>query len=140
MAAFFFITLCISALGLLTLIGLKRREMRTHRVMFARARPAAERGLHALVLFVQYMLPFMARRSLGAMYRAVRAAFLRLVARGVLLVEETLHRLIALLQGLTQPPSRGGAASSFLQEVADHKKSLLRKPLAKRAIFEEYQQ
>jgi hypothetical protein len=35
-------------------------------------------------------------------------------------------------------PKRGGVASSFLQEVADHKRRCSAHPAEKRAIFEEF--
>lgn len=137
MTLFFFISLCISALGLLLLLGAKRYEMRTGRVIFARLRPTLQRVIHPIVLFVQYMLPFLARRSLAATVRTVRAALSRTIARVTLYLEATLTRMLAAIQQ-TMQPKRGGQASSFLQEVADHKRSLLKDPVEKRAIFEEY--
>jgi hypothetical protein len=111
--------------------------MRTGRVVFARVRPGLNRVVHGLVLFVQYMLPFMARRSIGRMLRAIRAALSRTIARLILYLEASLYRMLAAMQHAMQP-KRGGTASSFLQEVADHKRSLLKNPAEKRAIFEEF--
>jgi hypothetical protein len=138
MTLFFLITLCTSALGLVLLLSFKRYEMRTGRVVFARLRPVLRRALHPVILFVQYLVPFIARRSLAATVRAARAALSRTTARLVLYVETMLARALTALQQMMQP-RRGGQASSFLQEVADHKRSLLKDPAEKRAIFEEFQ-
>ncbi len=137
MTLFFLIILCASALGLVLLLSFKRYEMRTGRVVFARIRPFVRAVVHPVVLFVQYLLPFMARRSLAATVRALRAGLSRTLARATLYLETTLARMLAAIQHAMQP-RRGGQASSFLQEVADHKRALLKDPAEKRAIFEEY--
>jgi hypothetical protein len=139
MTLFFFISLCVSAFGLVLLLGFKRYEMRTGRVVFARLRPAMRRVIHPIVLFVQYLLPFMARRSIAVTVRAARAGLTATLARVTLYLEATLARMLAAVQQAMQPRRGGGQASSFLQEVADHKRRLLKDPAEKRAIFEEYQ-
>jgi hypothetical protein len=139
MTFFFISTLVLSSLGLILLLSLKRYEMRTGRVVFARSRPRLERGVRFVTIFVQYLLPFVARRGLAAMLRGVRATLTAVLARAVLSIESTLAGLLSTMQHAMQP-KRGGPASTFLQEVADHKRRLLRGPAEKRAIFEEYQQ
>lgn len=140
MTLFFSITLCLSAVGLVLLLGLKRYEMNTGRVFFARIRPKINRVLHNLVLFVQYMLPFMARRSVAHALRALRVALSSAVARLILYLEVSLHRMLVTIQHAMQPRRGGGTTSTFLQEVADHKRKLLRNPAEKKAIIEEYHQ
>jgi hypothetical protein len=139
MAIFFLTTLCISALALITLLGVKRYELRTGRVAFARIRPRAQRLIQNVILLVQYMLPFLARRSLFALTRGFRLAVGHFVALGVLYVENALRQMLVAIHNILQPKTHVGPASSFLQEVAEHKRKLLRKPVEKRAIFERYQ-
>jgi hypothetical protein len=137
MTLFFLITLCVSSLGLLLLLLAKRYEMRTGKVVFQRTRPLVRKVVHPVVLFVQYILPFMARRSLRATLRAARAGLSRILARATLYVETSLSRLLHAIQQAMQP-KRGGVASSFLQEVAEHKRKLLSDPEERKAIFEEF--
>jgi hypothetical protein len=137
MTLFFTTTLYLSIAGLVLLLGFKRYELRTNRVVFARIRPGLERFSHALVLFIQYILPFLARRSVGAMLRGFRATLSAALARALLQVEIFLARILAKLQHIMQPKRTGGAASTFLQEVAEHKRKLIRNPAHKSAIFEE---
>ena len=138
MTLFFFITLCLSAIGLITLLGAKRYEMRTKRVIFAGLRPGMHRVMHGIVLFVQYMLPFIARRSIGKVAHTLRAALSNALARLTLYLEVMLHRILEGLHELMRPRRTNSPASTFLQEVAEHKRQLLRNPAQKRAIFEEY--
>ncbi len=138
MTLFFFITLCVSATGLILLLSVKRYEMSTGHVIFVRARPSIARALHTAVLFVQYILPFVARRSLAHAVKLLRAALSNLLARLTVFIEGSLHRLLEEIHHLMQPKRGGGAASAFLQEVADHKRKLLKDPAEKRAIFEEF--
>lgn len=137
MTLFFLITLCVSSLGLILLLLAKRYEMRTGRMVFQRLRPLVRRAVHPVVLFVQYILPFMARRSLRATVRAMRAGLSRILARATLYVETGLARMLHAMQQAMQP-KRGGVASSFLQEVAEHKRKLLNDPEERKAIFEEF--
>ena len=138
MILFFTITLCLSSLGLLLLLSIKRYEMRTSRVLFARARPNISYVLHGIVLFVQHILPFIARRSIAKTFAFMRSSLSRALARLTLYVEVTLKRALTAIQQTMQPRRSGGSASTFLQEVAEHKSRLLKDPVEKRAIFEEY--
>ncbi len=138
MILFFTITLCLSSLGLLLLLGIKRYEMRTERVVFAWARPSVTRVVHIIVLFIQYILPFIARRSIAKVLAFMRSSLSRALARLMLYIEVSLKRALTSIQETMQPRRSGGTASTFLQEVADHKSKLLKDPAEKRAIFEEY--
>jgi hypothetical protein len=136
MALFFFVTLCVSVLGLMLLLSIKRYEMRTRRLFFALLRPFIDRVLHTLVFVSQYLLPYLLRRGVLMLWRRIRAGVSRAFARMALYVEFTLHRMLETLHKTTEPSRARGQVSAFLQEVADHKQKLLRKPAAKRAIFE----
>jgi hypothetical protein len=138
MTLFFFITLSLSASGLVLLLGLKHYELQTGHVIFAAIRPGTKRVLHSFVLFVQYLLPFIARRSLAHMFRIIRVALSAMLARLTLYVEASLYRMLRTMQQTMRPRRGGGPASAFLQEVADHKQKLLKDPVEKRAIFEEF--
>ena len=139
MVFIFLITLCLSIAGLSFLLGVKRYEMQTGRVVMRGFRPTLRRATHAVVLFVEYILPFLARRSMAHAASVVRAVLSRSAARVVLFVEETLHHAALGVEHMLQPRPTGGQASVFLQEVAEHKRKLLRKPSSRRAIFEKYQ-
>ncbi len=136
MALFFSITLVLSALGLMSLLWVKSYEMRSGRLFMAGVRPAARRGLHASVLFVEYILPGLARRGWRSMLAAARSVLKAAAARAILFFEDTLERMLAFIRALMQPPRGGGEASAFLREVAEHKKKLLEKPVGKREIFD----
>lgn len=133
-----FTSLCVSAILLLLLVSVKRYEMNTGRVVFLGMRKVVYRMLHPVVLFVQYLLPFLAKRSLSLTAQAVRVGLSRTLARAVLYLEMLLARMLTGIQNMMQPKRGGGQASSFLQEVADHKRKLLKDPAEKHAIFEEY--
>ncbi|HVZ76289.1 MAG TPA: hypothetical protein VG934_03430 [Candidatus Paceibacterota bacterium] len=137
MTLFFTITLGASIIGLLAMLLIKSREMRTGRRIFARLRPAESGVLHSVVYFFEKTLPitikylvFRASEGLGALVK-------RTFARGILLFEYALEHMLVFIRDLTRPPHRGGPASPFLQEVADHKRELMKGSKEDRAIFEE---
>jgi hypothetical protein len=108
-------------------------------MFFARLRPFANKILHTLVFIGQYLLPYLLRRGVFMLWRKARASITRAFARLALYVEFTLHRMLETLHKTTTEPSHArGQVSAFLQEVADHKQKLMRKPAQKRAIFEQY--
>ena len=135
---FFTITLCLSSLGLILLLSIKRYEMQTGHVIFQRVRPSLNRMLHNIVLFIQHILPLIARRGVASAFRYLRALLSSSLARLTLYTEVTLRRMLTTMQETMQPRRGGGSASTFLQEVAEHKSRLLKDPAEKRAIFEEY--
>ena len=140
MTLFFSVTLAISVVGLVLLLALKRYEMRTGRVLFSTLRPRVRRTLHATVLFVEYILPFLARRSLAKVWSIARSTLLYAIARSTVFVEELLQYILHTIEHTMQPHHTSGRpASAFLEEVAEHKRKLLRKPVERRAIFQKYQ-
>ena len=137
MTLFFFITLCFSATMLVLLLGVKRYEMNTGHVIFMRARPKAARIVHIVVLFIQHVLPFIARRSAAQAFRLARAGVSNMLARLTLYIETSLRRLLLAIQQGMQPKRGGGVTSAFLREVAEHKKKLLNDPEERKAFFDE---
>jgi hypothetical protein len=60
----------------------------------------------------------------------------RLAALAVLLVERVLEKLLGTLRHKTQVPRADAEASSFLRQVSEHKKQLI-KTARKRAIYDD---
>lgn len=137
MAAFLTIALLVSSLGLVVMLVLKRYELRTGKLVLAAVRPKRGGVAHSGVAFIEHALPSLVARSLARFFLAARAAAKTLLARGILLFEHALQRLLVVVRDMTQPPQGGGPASAFLQEVADHKRKLLEEKLDKRAIFDD---
>ncbi len=137
MALFFSISLGVSATGLVLLLVLKRHELRTGRMFLARMRPQRGGVAHSGVMFVEHVLPSLVVSSIKQFFVATRLAARAALARGILLFEHVLQRMLLFVRDMTQPPQGGGPASAFLREVAEHKRKLLEQKLDKRAIFDE---
>jgi hypothetical protein len=139
MALFFTVLLGISIAGLVGLLAVKRWELSGGRVVMGSLRPAAGRMLGEGLHFVERQAPQLVRAAAMRAYAATRVLVHRLVAWVVLHTEHLLERTLAGLRGATQ--TRGeGEASEFLREVAEHKKSLLKKSARSKkqnAIYEE---
>jgi hypothetical protein len=103
--------------GLFFLLSLKRYEMRTG-AWSLRDRPRLSESFAVrFVLFVQYLLPFVARRSVAC--NAARGArYLDRRSCTRVLSVERLWRMLATMQHAMQPKRGGGPASTFLQEAA----------------------
>lgn len=137
MAGFFTVTLGISIVGLLSLFILKRYEMRGNRVMLAPMRPGINGFFHSILVFFEYRIPSFLKNLMRSFSAIVRRAFHRLVARAMLLFEYTLEHVLHTVRKKSEAPQGQGEVSMFLQEVAAHKKSLLKRSAAKRAIFDD---
>ena len=136
MVTFFTATLVISMVGLVLLIGVKRWEMTTGRVVWASVRPAVGEALHRVVLFFERVLPGLLRAGVTRAIAGVRAFAHRAAAWGVLILERVLE---SVLHGLRRKTSvrhvRREQSSDFLREVAEHKKKI--QELEDRAIYED---
>ena len=137
MVLFLLITLCVSLLGIILILSIKRYEMRTGRVFFARTRPAITAPLHTSSLVIEHLLPRFAQRSVDRGIVTIRAVLGRMLAKGTFMIETMLRKMLSAIHRVVEPRERGGPASAFLQEVAAHKRKLLRRAPDKRAIFEE---
>ncbi len=137
MVTFLLALLCISIVGLVTLLSVKRRELSTGRVMFGGLRPKAGKLLGQGMHFLERQAPAIATESARRAIARGRVASHRVVAWAVLKTERGLESTLQVLRGATQ--ERGaGEASAFLREVAEHKKSLLKRSGKKpNAIYEE---
>jgi hypothetical protein len=137
MAFFLTITLLVSALGLIVLLVLKRYEMKRGKLLLARIRPGAGGVAYRAVMFVESVLPALVVGGVQGLFLGVRALARRVMARTIVLFERVLHRMLAFMHDMTRPPSGGGPASAFLQEVAEHKRALQKRSSGKGAIFDD---
>lgn len=131
------VLLGVSATGLIALLTVKRWELTTGRILFSELRPAAGRILGSGLTFVERRAPVLLKNIAWAVYRRASAALHFAVAWVVLHAERLLERVLNILRHTTHPAGEG-EASPFLREVAEHKKSLLKRSGKKQnAIYEE---
>ena len=126
MAIFFIIVLALSIVGMVSLLGIKQWELQTNNLLWVRARPGVGNFFQKLLCWVERVLPALMRIYGRRAYRAVHTWVHRTVAQGVLAVETWLERVLHTLPHTTETPKGTGTASAFLQEVAEHKKKLIR--------------
>lgn len=91
-----------------------------------RVRPTANRFFHVVLLWIERIIPTLARIYTR---RAVRSSLTfahRGTARLVVKTEKGLERTLHTLRHTTDVRRGMGEASLFLREVAEHKKKLLR--------------
>jgi len=131
------VTLGVSIVGLLSLLVIKRREMKTGRVMFARIRPRMRRFFHTILVVVEHVIPGLVKHVVYGVLRFMRGGVQRLIARAILLFEFTLERVLHRVRSTSTAPQGSGEVSNFLREVAAHKRALLKRAPSKRTIFEE---
>ncbi|HYF13230.1 MAG TPA: hypothetical protein VD928_02960 [Candidatus Paceibacterota bacterium] len=137
MVLFLIITLAVSLVGIILILSVKRYEMRTGKMFFRRSRPALAKPFRTSSLIIEHLLPLIARRSIERGAIALRITLGRFLAKVTLMIESILRRMLAAIHRFVEPRESGGPASAFLQEVAAHKRKLLRRAPEKRAIFEE---
>lgn len=131
------VTLGVSIAGLLSLLVIKRREMKTGRVMLAGVRPRLRRFFHTILVVVEHVIPGLIRHLVRGILRFMRGGVQRVIARGILVFEQMLERVLHTVRTTSAPPQGSGEVSNFLREVAAHKRAILKRAPSKRAIFEE---
>src|SRR3989344_5890430 len=131
------IMLGVSIAGLLSLLALKRREMKSGRVIFGSVRPGLRKFFHTILVFVEQVIPVFFKHVLHNAFRLMRGGLERLIARAILMFEYTLEHVLHRVRQTSKPPQGSGEVSNFLREVAAHKRALLKRAPSKRAIFEE---
>lgn len=129
LVAFFTTTLIFSMAGIVALLGAKRFEVATGRVVLGEVRPKIGAFFHSLLTWVERVFPALLSRSLKRGVSYASWFMHNGVARGVLVLERVLERTLAIVRYATAHPSTqsAGKASAFLQEVAEHKKKLLKR-------------
>lgn len=136
MVLFFTITLAVSVVGLLALVGIKHWELQTGKVLLRTVRPSVGAFFGRIRDFSEDMAPDFLKDTLVRAYASVRRVVQRYLAWGLLLAERGVLKVLALLR--YEPhhvAGSGGEASAFLREVAEHKKQL-QKDGEERAIHE----
>ncbi|MEI6863821.1 MAG: hypothetical protein WCK46_00400 [Candidatus Adlerbacteria bacterium] len=137
MVLFFTTTLFVSIVGLLSLLAVKRWELKTGNVLFlARVRPTVGTMAHVFLLWVERVLPALAAHHGQRTVAVVRAWTHRTIARGVLAAERGLEHTLDTIRGATDHPKSSKEASAFLREVAEHKRRLLRRKPREKKIKE----
>ena len=128
MVFLFISTLGISVVGMTGLLVFKRIELTTGRVVFERLRSRVGSVFHQGLQWTEQVLPELARGWIQHAIALCRRLAQEGIARGVLLLEQGLERILHLIRRTTEQPQRGsGEVSAFLREVADYKKKILRR-------------
>jgi hypothetical protein len=109
---------------MITLLSVKRYELRTNKVFFIQVRPGLGAFFSGALLWLEYVLPALAAYQARRLYALLRAWLRAGVAWVILATETLLERTLHVLRRKTEVP-RHGEASPFLREVAEHKKKLL---------------
>jgi hypothetical protein len=125
MVLFFCVTLCISIVGLTTLLVVKRWELDTGNMVLAGVRPKVGRISQRLLIWVERVLPGLVVSSTTRAARGAESQLHRAFAHGLLAAERGLEHVLRSLRGMTEQPRARGEASEFLREVAAHKRKLL---------------
>lgn len=126
MVLFFTVALVSSLFGMVLLLVLKHHENTTERVFFASIRPHIGEFFHQCLLWVERILPALVRIYGRRGIRALRAWFHRSIASLILSIEETLEKGLRVLRMTSKPRPGSGKVSRFLQEIAEHKQTLVR--------------
>ena len=127
MALFFTTTLGISIVGMVSLLALKRYELKSGKMFLQTIRPHLNRVFHRSLMFVERILPALVRHSIERLVVFLMRAAQRLIARTIVLAEYWLERVLDFLRMTTHIPHPSAPASAFLREVAEHKKSLIKR-------------
>lgn len=105
--------------------------------MFQSLRPRLNRVFHNSLVFVERVLPALVRVGVErAVLLAIRTVQ-RLIAQSIVLAEYWLQRALDMLHMTNHVPHPTTPASAFLREVAEHKKSLLKRSRRTRVIVQE---
>ena len=119
------VTLGISIAGMIVLILMKRYELNTGRIFLARSRPAIGEFFHRKLVWLEHVLPGLVRGGVSGLWAEARRIFHIAAAWAVIKIEQGLEYALRRVRHTTQAPKeRGQETSTFLREVAEHKKKL----------------
>lgn len=138
MALFFTVTLGISIVGMLLLLGFKRYELVSGNVLFASRRPAIGSFFKHTLWWIEKVLPALVRAYSRRAWHFCKTMLQQSIAKSILWVEHSLERVLHTVREQTTVERTPGEASAFLREVAEHKRKLSRKPRKPRAATPEY--
>jgi len=133
---FFTTTLVISIVGLISLITLKRWEMKTGRILSVAARPKVTQGLTQASVWMEHHAPAFVRHLAARALRFIEVQIHRAVAYGVLVFERLLESTLEVVRYKTQVKHTDATASAFLREVSAHKK-VIQQMSAEERTYEE---
>ncbi|MBY0294274.1 hypothetical protein K2Q08_03005 [Patescibacteria group bacterium] len=126
MVLFFTVLLAISITGLVSLLALKRWELRTGNMLLAGARPHVSEASHKILIWIERVLPHLVVQLVHRGVQQGRVLVHRGAAHSLLWAEHTLERVLTKLRGVTEHPrSSSKEASAFLREIAEHKRQLV---------------
>jgi hypothetical protein len=128
MVLFFTTTLGISIVGMVLLVAIKQYELTTGRVIFQSMRPRIHRLFNNSILFVEGILPSLVRVGIESIVLFVVRTTQRFIAQTIVFVEFWLQRTLDFLHMTTHAPQSTTPVSAFLREVAEHKKTILKRP------------
>jgi len=125
MVLFFTVLLAISIAGLVSLLALKRWELRTGNILLAGVRPHVSEASHRVLVWIERVLPHLITQLVRRGVNEGRVLIHRGVAYSLLWAEQGLERILANLRGVTERPRSNKEASAFLREIAEHKRQLV---------------
>ena len=127
MVLFFIVTLLVSCVGLMLLLGIKRWELTTGQVLGANVRPHISGFFHTISVWVEQILPTLVRMYSRLVWKKLQRTVHLSTALVVVRTEHTLERFLHTLRHTTDV-RRGmdEKPSLFLREVSEHKRKLLR--------------
>ncbi len=125
MVIFFTVLLGFSFVGLVSLLAVKRWELRTGNMLLAGARPHVSEVSHRVLVWIERVLPHLVSSLVRRGVSEGRVLVHRSAAYSLLWAEHTLERVLANLRGVTERPRSNKEASAFLREIAEHKRQLV---------------
>lgn len=125
MVLFFTILLAISIAGLVSMLMVKRWELRTGSMLLAGTRPHVSQASHRFLVWIERVLPHLISQLAQRGAREGRVLVHRGAAYSLLWAEHMLERVLAKLRGVTEQPRSSKEASAFLREIAEHKRQLV---------------
>ncbi len=125
MVVFFSITLVFAILGLVSLLWIKRWELRTGKLLVAGVRPQVGNMSRTFLIWVERVLPHLITVYAQKGARTAESTMHHAAARALLTAEHSLERVLRTLRGVTEQPKSNKEASVFLREVAEHKRKLI---------------
>ena len=131
MVIFLTSVLILSSAAMVALLWAKHWELSTGRVLFGGVRPSIGEVSHkALVMIEQHAPAFIRSRAaalIGWLRTGARVAVARLWAATEQVLERVLHSLRNAMSHTHHEANARGSASTFLREVAEHKRRLMRR-------------
>jgi hypothetical protein len=126
MVLFFTVLLVISIVGLVSLLVIKRWELRTGNLLLAGARPHVSVASQNVLVWFERVLPHLMVLLVRRGVHLTRVLAHRGAAHSLVWAEHTLERVLGALRGMTEQPRSNKEASAFLREIAEHKRQLVR--------------